>query len=88
MRLPDDVRRVRVFEGDPAQVATLLPGRGYTPQGPLLHHATVLLLNRGWTVRQVWWDPVPRSAAEVQQQARDVLAGLNAAGRTRRASAR
>ncbi|WP_219412749.1 hypothetical protein [Pseudonocardia nigra] len=40
-------------------VATLLPGRGYGPQAPLLYYARVLLRQRGWGVRVVQWDRVP-----------------------------
>lgn len=46
---------VEVRDGDPERVATLLPGRGYTPQAPLLRFTSSLLVERGWTVREVWW---------------------------------
>ncbi len=42
-----------------APVATLLPGRGYGPQAPLLYYARLLLRGRGWAVRTVDWDKVP-----------------------------
>ena len=45
----------RIHEGDPERVATILPGRGYTPDAPLLHYAIGVLRRRGWTVREVWW---------------------------------
>ena len=35
----------------------MLPGRRYTPDGPLLFFAAQVALTRGWDVRQVWWDP-------------------------------
>ncbi len=34
----------------------MLPGRGYSPVAPLLYYATMLLVDRGWTVRQIHWD--------------------------------
>lgn len=40
-------------------VATLLPGRGYGPQAPLLYYTRLLLHGRGWVVRTVDWDKVP-----------------------------
>lgn len=37
--------------------AVVLPGRGYTPAKPLLAAVTDVLLERGWAVREVWWEP-------------------------------
>jgi hypothetical protein len=42
-----------------APAATLLPGRGYGPQAPLLYYTRLLLRSRGWAVRTVDWDKVP-----------------------------
>jgi hypothetical protein len=42
-----------------APVATLLPGRGYGPQAPLIYYTRLLLRGRGWAVRTVDWDKVP-----------------------------
>ncbi len=50
-----------------APVAVLLPGVGYTVQGPLLYWSAQLLAERGWHVQGVEWtidaavgeDPVP-----------------------------
>lgn len=43
----------------------VLPGRRYTPDGPLLFFAAEVALARGWDVRQVWWDPPsPESDAD------------------------
>jgi hypothetical protein len=42
-----------------APVATLLPGRGYGPQAPLLYYARLVLRSRGWAVRTVHWERVP-----------------------------
>jgi hypothetical protein len=51
------VRTERATPGAP--VATLLPGRGYGPQAPLLYYARLLLRSRGWAVRTVDWEKVP-----------------------------
>jgi hypothetical protein len=42
-----------------APAATLLPGRGYGPQAPLLYYARLLLRARGWTVQVVDWEKAP-----------------------------
>jgi hypothetical protein len=34
----------------------ILPGRRYTPDGPILFFAAQVALMRGWDVRQVWWE--------------------------------
>ncbi len=47
--------RMKVYDGDPQRVASLLPGRGYTPNYPLLHYTRRFLTDRGWTVREHWW---------------------------------
>jgi hypothetical protein len=61
-----------------APVATLLPGRGYGPQAPLLYYARLLLRSRGWAVRTVRWEEVPgldpADHASVAAFAREVLA--------------
>lgn len=44
-----------VYEGDSQRVASLLPGRGYTPNSPLLHYTRRSLRDQGWTVREHWW---------------------------------
>lgn len=44
-----------VHEGDPQRVASLLPGRAYTPNSPLLHYTRRALRDDGWTVREHWW---------------------------------
>lgn len=38
----------------------ILPGRQYTPDGPLLFFATQAALDRAWEVRQVWWEAPER----------------------------
>lgn len=51
MRLGPETR----FEADPARVAIILPGVGYTPAMPLLYWTGRVLHGHGWTVHQVWW---------------------------------
>ncbi|MFC8799022.1 hypothetical protein ACFT2C_14905 [Promicromonospora sp. NPDC057138] len=50
---------LHVAEGDPARVATILPGSGYTAMGPLLWYARAALSDQGWTVRTVEWTDTP-----------------------------
>jgi hypothetical protein len=61
-----------------APVATLLPGRGYGPQAPLLYYARLLLRSRGWAIRTVRWERVPAldlaDHAAVRALAGEVLA--------------
>jgi hypothetical protein len=52
-------------ERDPLRVALLLPGRGYTVQGPLLRFAAHVLNDVGWTTRALVWDSEPTDAREV-----------------------
>ncbi len=47
-------------EGDPVGRCLVLPGRQYTPDGPLLFFAAQAALMRGWDVRQVWWEAPER----------------------------
>ncbi len=44
-------------EGEPVGTAVVVPGRGYPPAAPLTFFAGFVLLQHGWSVRQVWWDP-------------------------------
>jgi len=46
-------------DGDPARVATILPGSGYTAMGPLLWFARAALCDQGWTVRVLEWTAKP-----------------------------
>lgn len=41
---------------EPVGRCVVLPGRQYTPDGPLLFFAAQVALSRGWAVRQVWWE--------------------------------
>lgn len=44
-------------ERAPVGRVVVLPGRVYTPDGPLLFFAAQTALMRSWEVRQVWWEP-------------------------------
>jgi predicted alpha/beta-hydrolase family hydrolase len=44
-------------QGEPVGTAIVVPGRGYPPAAPLTFFAGFALLQHGWSVRQVWWDP-------------------------------
>lgn len=59
------------------RVATVLPGRGYTCDAPLLHYTRLLLRTRGWTVRTVRWR-VPPSPAQLLDAAPDLLDAVQA----------
>lgn len=43
-------------DGPPVGRCVVLPGRAYTPDGPMLFFAAQAALMRGWEVRQVWWE--------------------------------
>lgn len=43
-------------DGTPVGRCVVLPGRQYTPDGPMLFFAAQTALARGWDVRQVWWE--------------------------------
>lgn len=63
----------------------VLPGRRYTPDGPLLFFAAQVALAVGWDVRQVWWDDVPdlgdeEMVAWVGDELDAALGGRDAAG--------
>ncbi|MFA6575089.1 MAG: hypothetical protein WCS84_06680 [Nocardioides sp.] len=47
-------------EGTSVGRCVVLPGRQYTPDAPLLFFATQAALDRGWDVRQVWWEAPER----------------------------
>jgi hypothetical protein len=48
--------RVVVDGGEPGLVLTVLPGLGYTAQGPVLARPAAALRELRWTVRTVAWD--------------------------------
>lgn len=70
---------MRIHEGDPRRVATILPGRGYTPDRPLLHYTRMVLLERGWTVREHWWSDGDTTTPEVAFE--EAIEVLDTAGR-------
>jgi hypothetical protein len=51
-------------EGEPVGTAVVVPGRGYPPAAPLTFFAGLALLQHGWSVRQVWWDPPAHESDE------------------------
>ncbi len=55
-------------EGTPVGRCLVLPGRQYTPDGPLLFFATQAALMRGWDVRQVWWDAPKRGSLPIADE--------------------
>lgn len=65
--------------GDAAPIAALLPGGGYTVQGPLLYWCSALLLQRGWRVFAVSWSPEACSAAEPRHHVEAELEAVTAA---------
>ena len=59
--------RLVVQDGEAGRVLTVLPGSGYTAQGPVLARPAAALRREGWTVRTVVWDgrPDPDDARDV-----------------------
>lgn len=55
-------------EGTPIGRCVVLPGRQYTPEGPLLFFAAQAALMRGWEVRQVWWEAAERGSLPVADE--------------------
>jgi pimeloyl-ACP methyl ester carboxylesterase len=43
------------YAGDGERVAVMFPGGDYSPARPLLHFARSMLVQRGWTVQEIWW---------------------------------
>lgn len=68
-------------DGESVGRCVVLPGRRYTPDGPMLFFAAQAALAHGWSVRQVWWE-VPESDDEddgtawVSRQLEGALAGF------------
>ena len=52
-------------DGTPLGRCIVLPGRQYTPDGPMLFFAAQVALMRGWDVRQVWWE-VPQFDSDAE----------------------
>lgn len=59
----------------PRRVATILPGRAYTPGFPLLRYCIMLLVDRGWLVREVCWEHGDRATPE--EAAREAARALD-----------
>ncbi|MEV0894412.1 hypothetical protein [Promicromonospora sp. NPDC050262] len=59
--------RIGTTAGDPARVATILPGSGYTAQCPLLWYAAKALRAAGWTVRTFAWDELSPDWTEARR---------------------
>lgn len=57
----------------------VLPGRQYSPDGPLLFFTTQTALMRGWEVRQVWWEAPPRNSFAIEDEIAWVGSELDAA---------
>lgn len=55
---------IRVHEGDPNRVALILPGSGYTAQGPLLSYANQALRAAGWSTKTLVWAGEPEGLRE------------------------
>ncbi len=55
-------------EGTSLGRCVVLPGRQYTPDGPLLFFATHAALIRGWDVRQVWWEAPERGSSSIAEE--------------------
>jgi hypothetical protein len=66
-------------EGTPVGRCVVLPGRRYSPDGPLLFFAAQTALARGWGVRQVWWDALTRDSQDVATETAWVTDQLAAA---------
>lgn len=43
------------YQGTNGRVAVLFPGRGYSPNHPLLYYARSVLLTQGWSVEEATW---------------------------------
>ncbi|WP_454852680.1 hypothetical protein [Promicromonospora soli] len=68
---------LQVTDGDPARVATVLPGSGYTAMGPLLWYARAALSDQGWTVRTLEWTIRP-TWDEARTAYEEILDGADA----------
>ena len=70
----------RLYRGDPALAAVVLPGARYLPFAPLLWFAREVVQARGWTVLEVWdelRDPGVDARTWVEERA---LAALDRVG--------
>jgi len=69
----------RATDGPPVGRCVVLPGRQYSPDGPLLFFAAQVALHHGWDVRQVWWDAAERGSVSVADEVAWVGDELDAA---------
>lgn len=69
----------RAAQGAPVGRCVVLPGREYTPDGPLLFFAGQAALMRGWDLRQVWWEPAARGSVTIADEVKWVGDQLDAA---------
>jgi hypothetical protein len=60
-------------------LAVLLPGRGYTVQGPLFHYSTGVFLNKGWDVLHVNYDynTVQSESLSLEEEIRQITEDVN-----------
>ena len=66
-------------ERRPLGRCVVLPGRQYSPDGPLLFFAAQTALMRGWDVRQVWWQAPDRGSRSLADETTWVAEQLAAA---------
>lgn len=66
-------------QGAPVGRCVVLPGRQYTPDGPLLFFAGQAALMRGWELRQVWWEASERGSLSIADEVKWVGDQLDAA---------
>ncbi|MGN6687931.1 MAG: hypothetical protein ACTHK1_10370 [Actinomycetales bacterium] len=66
-------------DGEAIGQCVILPGRQYTPDGPLLFFAAMTALAHGWAVRQVWWEAPERGTRDLAEEGAWVGNELDAA---------
>jgi pimeloyl-ACP methyl ester carboxylesterase len=71
-----DGARLVVHTGAPDRVATILPGRGYSPDFPVLYYTRALLLAWDWTVHELRWGALPADPARWPEHVRQEAAGV------------
>jgi hypothetical protein len=86
MRVPGVLATEWEPDGEPVGTAYLVPGRGYPAVAPLLYFAQYALLQHGWSVRHLWWDPPPyeddeQTAAWVREQVQAAMPTPGGEGR-------
>lgn len=61
--------------GEAVGTAVLVPGRGYSPQAPLLFFTGFALVQHGWRVEHHWWDPPAEESERTEAWVRAEVAG-------------